>query len=240
MSELQTVREDPYVAIQIDEDTWRIEETMVRFFLFVGSERALLVDTGFGTGDLRSLLKRLTDKEISVVLTHADPDHRTGSGIFSEVRMHPAEFAHYRADAPDGPALPAPVWESDVIDIGGRRFEAVHVPGHTPGSIALLDRERRVLVSGDNVATSAPVFLTGIWRSPEAYLQSLKKLEGLTGAYDTLYPSHGDLPLPASAVAKQLEAAEQLLAGALEPHDPPKEYNLPAKLYIWKESMFLR
>jgi len=237
MSDMQTIQEGPYTAVQIDADTWRIEETMVRSYLFVGGERALLVDTGVGTGDIRALLKRLTDKEVLLVLTHADMDHRGGAGAFPEARMHPAEFAHYRADVPDGALRLLPLWEGEVLDIGGRRFEAVLIPGHTPGSIALLDRERRILVSGDSVS-QMPVFLFGIWRNPDALLQSLKKLEGMTDAYDTIYPSHGDFPLHASAVTRQREGLEQLLAGALEPHDPPKEYEIPAKLYIWQGAKF--
>lgn len=48
---------------------------------------------------------------------------------------------------------PAPptrtVEEGSVIDIGDRRFEVLHLPGHSPGSIGLWEAETGTLFSGD-------------------------------------------------------------------------------------------
>ena len=41
--------------------------------------------------------------------------------------------------------------EGNVVDLGDRRFEVLHVPGHTPGSIALWDEAARLLFTGDTV-----------------------------------------------------------------------------------------
>jgi glyoxylase-like metal-dependent hydrolase (beta-lactamase superfamily II) len=43
------------------------------------------------------------------------------------------------------------VADGDTIDLGGRRLEVLHVPGHTPGSIALWEPDAGVLFSGDTV-----------------------------------------------------------------------------------------
>jgi glyoxylase-like metal-dependent hydrolase (beta-lactamase superfamily II) len=43
------------------------------------------------------------------------------------------------------------VEEGDVIDLGDRQLEVLHVPGHTPGSIALWESETGLLFSGDTV-----------------------------------------------------------------------------------------
>lgn len=43
------------------------------------------------------------------------------------------------------------VQEGDVIDIGSRRFEVLHFPGHSPGSIGLWERESGILFSGDAI-----------------------------------------------------------------------------------------
>jgi glyoxylase-like metal-dependent hydrolase (beta-lactamase superfamily II) len=45
-----------YEVIPIDGSSWRIEENGVRSFLFVGTDKALLVDTGFGSGDLKAVI----------------------------------------------------------------------------------------------------------------------------------------------------------------------------------------
>jgi glyoxylase-like metal-dependent hydrolase (beta-lactamase superfamily II) len=43
------------------------------------------------------------------------------------------------------------VTEGDVIDLGDRAFEVLHLPGHSPGSIALWEASSGVLFSGDTV-----------------------------------------------------------------------------------------
>jgi glyoxylase-like metal-dependent hydrolase (beta-lactamase superfamily II) len=41
--------------------------------------------------------------------------------------------------------------EGDLVEIGDFSFEVLHLPGHSPGSIGLLDRSHRILFSGDAV-----------------------------------------------------------------------------------------
>lgn len=43
------------------------------------------------------------------------------------------------------------VQEGDVIDIGERQFEVLHLPGHSPGSIGLWEEETGILFSGDAI-----------------------------------------------------------------------------------------
>ena len=43
------------------------------------------------------------------------------------------------------------VVEGDVIDLGDRRFEVLHLPGHSPGSIALWESATGTLFSGDAI-----------------------------------------------------------------------------------------
>ena len=51
-------------------------------FLIIGEEKALLIDTGMGIGDLRGLVEKLTDKPITLVLSHGHIDHIGGMGWF--------------------------------------------------------------------------------------------------------------------------------------------------------------
>ena len=54
-------------------------------YLVVGSERALLVDAGLGTGDLRGLVEGLIgDRPLDVVITHGHPDHIAAMGQFQD------------------------------------------------------------------------------------------------------------------------------------------------------------
>lgn len=62
-------------------------------FVIVGEERALVLDTGTGIGDLRWVIEnRITDKPYDVVLTHNHADHIGGAGFFDEVWIHEADY----------------------------------------------------------------------------------------------------------------------------------------------------
>ena len=200
-----------FTVNQINERMWALDQAgRVRSYLLAGEEKALLVDTCFG-GAIASLCASLTDKPITLVNTHADPDHVGGNRHFAPPFMHPAELDHYRQVCPDAPT-PRPLEEGKVLDFAPFRLEAVHLPGHTPGSIALLERERRFVLSGDVVST-LPIFLFGPWRNVADYQASLRKLEGLSGAYDTIYPSHGDLPLTVERLEATISGIRQVLEG---------------------------
>ena len=214
-----------YEIVKIDDTSYRIENGGVRSFLFEGSEKSLLIDTGFGGEDnLLDVIHSVTDKPVMLVITHADPDHIGANGEFDKAFMHKDEIPTYKCEA----CPPAPLNEGDVIDIGTRCFEIFHIPGHTPGSIALLDRENRIIITGDSVS-SGPVFMFGETRNLDSYMASLKKLISMGSSFDTVYPSHGEFPLEKCQIEENLKAAEKLKAGELTPTDPP--FPIPAKMY---------
>ena len=68
-----------FTVNQINERMWALDQAgRVRSYLLAGEEKALLVDTCFG-GAIASLCASLTDKPITLVNTHADPDHVGGN-----------------------------------------------------------------------------------------------------------------------------------------------------------------
>ena len=225
----------PLNAVKIDDNTYSIEDNGVRCILFIGTDRALIVDAGFGNAKgFRALIESLTDKPLTLVITHGDPDHTGNIAEFDSVYMHPAEIAHFRREVKSDIDI-VPIWERDVFDIGGRLLEVVLIPGHTTGSIALLDRATRIIVTGDSIS-GGPVFMFGEGREIEAYIASMKKLIGMKDAFDEIYPAHGSLPLPTGQIDKSLVAANKLLAGELSPSEPP--FPLPAKMYMFDGAGF--
>jgi len=221
----------PMEAVKICENAYRIEQGFVRCLLFVGTERALLVDTGFGGEEsLLQLIRTLTDKPVQLVVTHADPDHIGAVAEFDAVYMHKNEIPRYTGMVGTaGPEIHT-LEDGEVIDIGGRCFEVLLVPGHTWGSIALLDRGNRIMIPGDLVSTM-PIFLFGEDRDFDAYVASLEKLNGMKSEYDEIYPSHGELPLSPAQIEKLIVAAGKQRAGELPPLEPP--FPMPAKMYVY-------
>ena len=145
--------------------------------LIDGPEKALLVDTGVGIGDLKGLVRHLIgDKPLYVVNTHEHWDHVMGNSQFPAVWCHPrgAEFVRSNYMQPDMwdrflhsdgrggemgytaedfiPCRPYELLtceEGHIFDLGGGHLvEVLHTPGHAPGGLSFLDRKNRILFSG--------------------------------------------------------------------------------------------
>ena len=196
--------------IKINDTTWRIEDGHVRFLLLRGNEKAALIDTGMNTPDARQIAEGLTDLPLILINTHADPDHISGNGAFDEFYMSPAEEGNYRSRGGKGNLIPVKEW--DVIELGERSLEVIDIPGHTPGSIALLDKKYSVLISGDTVQ-DGNIFMFGEYRDLDLYIRSLKHLKEYDGQYDEIYPMHGSFPVKPDLIGQLLTGARQIKDG---------------------------
>ena len=105
-----------------------------------------------------------------------------------------------------------PVKEGHAFDLGGRKLEVIETPGHTVGSICLLDSANQLLFTGDNDNTIVWLFLDGCLPI-EGYLQTLEKLQKKVGNIQTILPGHGG-PLDGAFIAEQIACAQNILSGA--------------------------
>ncbi len=227
--------ETPYVVRKISEGFYAIEERNVFMYLVVGRDKAMLVDTGFGTGDLKKTVAGITEKPVFVVVTHSDGDHVGGNKQFEEIYMHPSDFDRYYG-RPENSAKVLPIWEGDAIDLGTRKFEVIHIPGHTPGSIVLLDRENREMICGDTFQYG-PIFMFGSGRNFEAFEASLKKVLKMKDGIEKLYPGHDKYPVPNTVFEDLLEGIKILQSGMVEGKDTDRP--MPAKLFECENVKFL-
>ncbi|MBQ9118284.1 MAG: MBL fold metallo-hydrolase [Clostridia bacterium] len=63
----------------------------VYVYLLVGKERAALIDSGYGGKRWDKLIKKYTDKPVTVLITHAHIDHALGARFFDEAYVHEAD-----------------------------------------------------------------------------------------------------------------------------------------------------
>ena len=215
--------------IRLYDGTWAFDEPGVRFFLLTGSERALLIDSGMETHNALELAKELTDLPISLLNTHADGDHLGSCHEFPCFYMHLSEASNYfHGREPRGGTI-LPVADGDILDLGGRPIRVIAIPGHTPGSIALLDQNSRFLFSGDTVQ-AGDIFMFGVQREIHAFLLSLKRLNGMTDTFDRIIPSHAEMPLSPSVIGDLITGTEQVLSGAL-PYEELSIFGNPVRKY---------
>lgn len=203
-------------------------------YLVVGEDKAAMVDSGMGIGSLMEKIREITDLPVRLILTHGHPDHGGGSAEFDSVSLWEADFDVYKQMAskefrikdvshmpggeeaaaklqPDGPE-PAGLDDGEELDLGGRTLKVVYTPGHTHGSICLLDSKTGAMFTGDNVQG----FETAIreWNSGtiEKYAESMRKIKALEPA--VLYGGHGPNINQPSQIDKFIACAEDILAGA--------------------------
>ena len=189
-------------------------DMFVRIFLLAGEKEALVIDTGMNGRDIHGMIREHTDHPYRLLNTHADRDHIASNGQFDEFYMHPSEAAIYH-NVLRGRGRILPVFDGDTIDLGGRVLEILHLPGHTPGSITVLDRQNRCLIGGDPIQEDGEIFMFGQHRDLEAYIEGLKRLDRRCD-FDCIYPSHAKEKVDRSVIPRLIEGAEAILEGKIK------------------------
>lgn len=239
-----------YNIHKIDADTWCIEEKRLNqqclMYLLVGKERALLIDTGFGFGNLGMVVRQLTEKPVFVVNTHAHVDHIGGNHYFKEIyacekdkeifQIHTNKAYLEKMVNDSIPFLVRPLFgkiKSDIVnqkiageyywfqpgwetDLGERKILSIAVPGHTPGSVCYLDAQRGRLFSGDTVCEWGVLLHLEGCCSIQTYLDSMKILKARSSEWDTIWPGHHGMPIRNHYIDEYLECAQKAVEGAAE------------------------
>ncbi len=209
-------------------------------YLVIGNERAALIDTGMGVGDIASEARRFTALPLMVVNTHAHWDHRGENYKFDQIAIHASEaddlqnpvgqeklryktlpgrftratpptFSPYAWHVPPSTATRI-LHEGDTIDLGGRTLDVLHTPGHTPGHICLLDRAQRWLMTGD-VYYPGTIYTQFAYSDFDELLATAQRLAALESEVDWLLPSHNATPMPSSELPKLAAALARIQHG---------------------------
>ena len=169
----------------------------------------VLIDAGTGLNHqllIKWLGERTDIEEIhTLILTHRHYDHTGGAAKILEETG--AEAYIHEADAPavlngdmvttgarafrgeQTPIKAKQIEEGFLFNISGHKFEVLHTPGHTIGSISLWNEENGILFSGDTIFANGGV---GRWDLPtgdfNALAGSIKRLSSLP--IRDLYPGH--------------------------------------------------
>ena len=107
-----------------------------------------------------------------------------------------------------------PVFEGDTIELGGRTLEIIHLPGHTPGSVTVFDRNNRCLIGGDSIQEDGNIYMFGQHRDMDAYIAGLERLSE-RGGFDWIYPSHAKEKVSCDVIPQLIEGAKRILAGQI-------------------------
>ena len=202
-----------------------------------GSNRGMLVDTGYGVGDLRGYVEKEYHQPYDVVITHGHADHANGIAQWDQVYMSHLDIDLYhqrssialRKEMLKKRYSDIDEWPDDIFqkeyngafidltegmtfDLGGITVETIYAPGHTQGMIVLLVREERVILFGDACGVMTFLFRPEC-STVKVYQDTLRKLIGLEDRYDCILRQHGTCESPKSLARENLHLTEEILAG---------------------------
>lgn len=231
---------DWFTINHINEDTHIISEYRhweeTHSYLLIGTEKALLIDTGLGICNIYDEVIKLTDKPVTAVATHIHWDHIGGHKYFPDFYAHDDELNWLsgefpltmeqikgmvvdRCDLPEGydvdsyeifQGTPTRVLkDNDVIDVGGRVLQVLHTPGHSPGHMCFYEKEQGYLFTGDLVYKDT-LFAYYPSTDPEAYLKSIERVAALPAK--RVFPAHHSLDIHPEILLRMQNAFRQLKA----------------------------
>ena len=234
--EVYKLTEDTYAIYE----PGHFEETIC--YLAIGKDKAAVIDSGTGIANLKQVVKELTDRPVFVLLTHAHWDHIGSNFQFDEIVCfnNPESIEKLsrgmsneslregmRDDAiwmplPEGFSLEAwkippvkptnLVEDGDFVDLGERTLEVIHTPGHSSGSICLLDKKNRMLFTGDTFFPG-PLYAF----SPEVnfndYIASIDKLKKRLDEFDFLCSGHNDPWVKSEVIVRVADAFQEIQTG---------------------------
>lgn len=225
-------------VVKLKEGTYLLDEFGgTNCYLVIGTEKALLIDCGTGFCDLRGAVEKITDLPIEVVATHAHVDHMGGRHQFDKIYVHHDDWTwknkiqcsylfrkvavrfifpvrkegiksrdvHY----PKKKAKIMLIDEGYEFDLGNKIIKVKHLPGHSVGSIALVDETDKTVFSGDCVCDALWLQLPGA-TTVEEWMPSAKWIEKMSLTHDVFW-GHRVPKLQTEYISLVISWAEEIL-----------------------------
>lgn len=201
LSPFESVADGVFVAVA--------EPAAVNIGLVVGSESALVIDTG-SCPDQGVAIRRAVEDAAgvpvsAVVVTHWHWDHWFGLKAFADLATYGHETLADRLRDPNLAAVAVeqaatvddliapnrPFALARVVDLGGRRVELVHFGrGHTEGDVVAIVPDANVILAGDLLEQAAPPSF-----GPDCFLKdwpsAVDGILGLVDEHTVIVPGHG-------------------------------------------------
>lgn len=225
----------------------------VCMYFVAGSKKGLLIDTGYGVGDLKGYLKQSFSVDYDVLLTHGHYDHVGGIYQWESVYLNALDLelcvnsdeernkaiARSLNQSNENINVNLPVYtgtfvdikEGMIFDLGDECVEIIHVPGHTRGSIALLVNKDRTIILGDACGEFTFLYKPES-SSVKQYLDSLEKIKANSYKFDRILRQHGSFESPVSLIDENIDVAKEILEGK---DDRIEWYIHGQKVYIAKK-----
>lgn len=182
-------------------------------WLIKGQDASLLIDSALPLSRFKAFAEKIAQTPVQLVLSHAHPDHIYRLKEFDEFWIHPDDEGLLRGEYGFGAynGIPETIHylkEGDVLDIGrGHIVHIYHVPGHTDGSILLLDEKTKSLFTSDTIARRL-LYGLGKWIPLDQFIHDLKRINALD--FESIYTCHDRTSLSKKFIDFMIESLKGL------------------------------
>ncbi|ORA77344.1 Zn-dependent hydrolase [Mycolicibacter kumamotonensis] len=134
-------------------------------------------------------------KVVAVVCTHGHNDHITvapqlGETLDAPVWLHPADEMLWQMTHPDNNF--EPISDNQTLRVAGTELQALHTPGHSPGSVCWYAPDLGAVFSGDTLFCGGPGATGRSFSDFPTILASISEQLGTLPAETVVYTGHGD------------------------------------------------
>lgn len=184
--------DDWYEIEELTDHSYRIAEGAIfNSYLVEGEDAALLIDTGAGFGDLPEMVGRLTDRPVTVLVTHSHWDHIGAAAGFDDVLVHERELTDGRLSAgtlSEGGGYGPQQFAADWRD-AGREFP----DGVDPETFEIEPVERPETVEAGDVIDlgGRTLELVAVPGHAPGQLAALDRADGVLYGADVIHREHG-------------------------------------------------
>ena len=227
----EVFRNDDLSVTKLEKNMWVVETSdKTTMYIIEGSKKAMLIDTGTKCEKLDEVVRQITKKPLDVVITHIHMDHAGNMDQFNDVYFHPADTVLMSRVKPYKGKIHF-VSDGEKFDLGGTTIEVFFTPGHTPGSIVLLDRKSGNCYSGDAFGSGQVWMQLLPHVSMAVYAESCRKMEALMdNGISKIYCGH--YPYVKKAFDKTYMTDMRQLAEELSKGTAPEGEPYPIKVGI--------
>jgi hydroxyacylglutathione hydrolase len=137
------------------------------FYVVEGERSAAVIDTGISVGEkIVPVIRQYTDKPLVLVATHAHVDHIYHMDEFDTVYMNRDELSaplsfreKMKTDKVFDFSSVVDIRTNSRIDLGGTELEICQIGGHSPGSVAVYEKDSDSLFTGDAIGSGYGVWM---------------------------------------------------------------------------------
>lgn len=221
----------------VTEKIFRITMPYVCCYLVIGENQAILIDAGWGYGDLKKVVENITQLPVTLLLSHGHPDHNGSANQFDKVYLNEDDFEIIASQnkislrrqimlkyVPDDFEEERGMWqpprtepylpleEGMNFDLGALTIIPFHISGHSKGSMVFIIPEERIAIFGDAISHPTVMFLDSSTKIKPHY-EAMSRLKEHSHLYDRVLVNHETYELDKVVLYNNLELAKNILEG---------------------------